>query len=55
MNVTSPINSQATHTTSHTLPVKPGTATPAVDNGTQSTKTPQSNPAHLGNHIDTTA
>ncbi|MCG7403789.1 MULTISPECIES: hypothetical protein [Caballeronia] len=55
MNVTSPATQHTTQATSHTLPIKRGTETPTVETGTPAAKTPASNPAHLGNHVDTTA
>ncbi|SAK89951.1 hypothetical protein AWB79_06497 [Caballeronia hypogeia] len=56
MNVTSPTTSQTTQSTSHTLPIRRNSADiPTVETGTANTKTAPSNPAHLGNRIDTTA
>jgi hypothetical protein len=57
MNVTSPINSHATQASSHTLPIKRGGAESSpVDTVTPNTKpAAPGNPAHLGNHVDTTA
>ncbi|SAK82974.1 hypothetical protein AWB76_05686 [Caballeronia temeraria] len=55
MNVTSPSTHHTTQASSHTLPIKRSTDTPTVESGTPAATTPQSNPAHLGNHVDTTA
>jgi hypothetical protein len=55
MNVTNPSTQHTTQALSHTLPIKRGTETPTVETGTPNAKTTPVNPAHLGNHIDTSA
>ncbi|BBU31449.1 hypothetical protein BTHE68_51830 [Burkholderia sp. THE68] len=55
MNVTGPSTSHATQTASHTLPIKRSTDTPTIETGNANAKTAPVNPAHLGNHVDTTA
>ncbi|SAL76666.1 hypothetical protein AWB74_05034 [Caballeronia arvi] len=57
MNVTGPSTSHATQASSHTLPIKRGADNPAAETATPNanTKTTPSNPAHLGNRVDTTA
>ncbi|WP_321798166.1 hypothetical protein [Caballeronia sp. J97] len=55
MNVTGPSTPHTTQAASHALPIKRATDTPTIETGTPETKTPASNPAHLGNHVDTTA
>ena len=55
MNVTGPSTQHTTQTSSHTLPIKQGGDNPTVDTATPKAKTTPSNPAHLGNHVDTTA
>lgn len=56
MNVTGPIPSHATQASSHALPIRRSADTPAVETANPNAKTtPPGNPAHLGNHVDTTA
>jgi hypothetical protein len=55
MNVTGPSTQHTTQTSSHTLPIKRGGDNPTVDTATPNAKMTPSNPAHLGNHVDTTA
>jgi hypothetical protein len=56
MNVTGPSPSHAMQTSSHTLPIKHGTDNPAAETAAPTNpKTAPSNPAHLGNRVDTTA
>ncbi|SAK65613.1 hypothetical protein AWB82_03602 [Caballeronia glebae] len=55
MNVSSPTTQHTAQTVPHTLPIKHAADTPTVDTGTPAAKTSPSNPAHLGNHVDTTA
>ncbi|MDR5759584.1 hypothetical protein [Caballeronia sp. LZ035] len=56
MNVNSPLNSHAVPQTANTLPIRRNTEVPAAESiPSPTTKTPVNNPAHLGNHVDTTA
>jgi hypothetical protein len=55
MNVTGPSTQHTTQAASHTVPIKRSTDTPTVETGTPNAKTTPVNPAHLGNHVDTTA
>ncbi|SPB17139.1 hypothetical protein NOV72_04343 [Caballeronia novacaledonica] len=55
MNVTGPSTQHTTQAASHTLPIKRSTDTPALETVTPNEKPAPGNPAHLGNHVDTTA
>ncbi|SAK60866.1 hypothetical protein AWB77_02083 [Caballeronia fortuita] len=55
MNVTGPSTQHTTQALPHAQSIKRATDTPALPTGTPDLKTPSSNPAHLGSHVDTTA
>ena len=55
MNVTGTTAPHTTQASSHTLPIRRNADVPTVETGNANAKATPSNPAHLGNHVDTTA